>query len=115
MAERVHDFLGAPHALRTIPGFYAPRPGIQIGCSIAHDATDDHLQLLQQLGVDWAHINVNDAALHNVEGYVGDDRVQIATVLFQVHCSGECKSSGGVRCLRCSHLLVRTCLQDAHN
>ena len=71
MAERVHDFLGAPHALRTIPGFYAPRPGIQIGCSIAHDATDDHLQLLQQLGVDWAHINVNDAALHNVEGYVG--------------------------------------------
>ena len=39
MAERIHDFLGAPHALRTIPGFYAPRPGIQIGCSIAHDAT----------------------------------------------------------------------------
>ena len=66
MAERIHDFLGAPHALRTIPGFYAPRPGIQIGCSIAHDATDDHLQLLQQLGVDWAHINVNAAALHNV-------------------------------------------------
>ena len=48
MAERIHDFLGAPHPLRTIPGFYAPRPGIQIGCSIAHDASDDHLQLLQQ-------------------------------------------------------------------
>ena len=24
-----------------------------------------------RLGVDWAHINVNDASLHNVEGYVG--------------------------------------------
>lgn len=26
---------------------------------------------MEQLGVDWAHINVNDPSLHNVEGYVG--------------------------------------------
>lgn len=43
----------------------------EIGCSISHDADDTQLKLMEQLGVDWAHINVNDPSLHNVEGYVG--------------------------------------------
>lgn len=29
MTERIHDFLGAEFPLKTIPGFYAPRPGIR--------------------------------------------------------------------------------------
>lgn len=113
MTERIHDFLGAEFPLKTIPGFYAPRPGIrecayasvpatvlhrrpacclgdpysptppratgvdlcrllcaEIGCSINHDVDDTQLKLMEQLGVDWAHINVNDPALHNVESYL---------------------------------------------
>lgn len=68
--DRVHDYLGAEHPSQTIPGFYNPRPGIQIGASMSHDVSDTQLKLMEQLGVDWAHINVNDPDMHNVESYV---------------------------------------------
>jgi mannonate dehydratase len=58
-----------PYPLRAVPGYYARRPGIQIGSSIGSDATDEHLQFLQQLGVEWVMVNVNDPSLHSADYY----------------------------------------------
>lgn len=58
-----------PYPLRAVPGLSASRPGIQIGSSISHDASDEELQFLQQLGVEWAMVNVNDPTLHTVDDY----------------------------------------------
>lgn len=58
-----------PYALRAVPGYFGPHPGIQIGSSISSEASDDELQFLQQLGVDWVMVNVNDPSLHSVEYY----------------------------------------------
>jgi mannonate dehydratase len=57
------------YPLRAVPGFFGSRPGIQIGTSISHDASDEDLQFVQQLGVEWAMVNVNDPTHHSVEHY----------------------------------------------
>jgi len=60
----------AAYPLRAVPGFFGSHPGIQIGTSISSDADDEDLQFLQQLGVEWAMLNVNDPAHHTVEHYL---------------------------------------------
>jgi len=57
------------YPLRAVPGFYGSRPGIQVGTSISSNATDEDLQFVQQLGVEWAMLIVNDPSLHTVEHY----------------------------------------------
>ncbi|MDA0335557.1 MAG: mannonate dehydratase [bacterium] len=57
------------HALSTIPGFRAPRPGIQIGTYVSHSARDEDLQLLQQLAVDWAMVIIDDPAQQTADSY----------------------------------------------
>lgn len=57
------------YPLRAVPGYFASRPGIQIGTSLSSDASDDDLLLVQQLGVEWAMINVADPSHHSVEHY----------------------------------------------
>lgn len=57
------------YPLRAVPGYYGPRPGIQIGASISSDATDDDLQFLQQLGVDWVMVNIAHPSQHSREFY----------------------------------------------
>jgi mannonate dehydratase len=59
-----------PYALRAVPGYFATRPGIQIGASLSADAPDEDLQFLQQLGIEWAMLNVNDPSLHSLENYL---------------------------------------------
>lgn len=59
-----------PYALETIPGLYSSRPGIQIGSQFAATATNEDLQFAQQLGIEWAMVNVNDPAGHSVESYL---------------------------------------------
>ena len=57
------------YALRAIPGFFSSHPGIQIGSYVSSDATDDDLRLLQQLGVEWAMLNIANPADHTVARY----------------------------------------------
>ena len=57
------------HALRTIPGFQGPHPGIQIGSYVSHQASDEDLQFLQQLDIPWAMVTVDDPAAHTADGY----------------------------------------------
>ena len=57
------------YPLKTIPGFCATRPGIQIGSYVSASASDEDLQFLQQLDVEWAMTTVDDPALHTAENY----------------------------------------------
>lgn len=57
------------YPLRAVPGYVSSRPGIQVGTSISSDATDEDLQFLQQLGVEWVMLNINDPTHHTVEHY----------------------------------------------
>ncbi len=59
------------YPLRAVPGYEGARPGIQIGTYIASDASDEDLQFLQQLGVEWAMVNVSDPTHHSVAHYLG--------------------------------------------
>jgi mannonate dehydratase len=56
-------------ALRAVPGFYASSPGIQIAAQIGDTATDEDLQFLQQLGVEWVMVGIADNANQHVEHY----------------------------------------------
>lgn len=56
--------------LRAVPGYFASHPGIQIGTSIGDDASDDDLQFLRQLGIEWAMVNVNDPSRHSLDHYL---------------------------------------------
>jgi mannonate dehydratase len=57
------------YPLRAVPGYYGTQPGIQIGTYVRSDADDEHLQFLQQLGVEWAMLVVQDPSLHTAEQY----------------------------------------------
>jgi mannonate dehydratase len=59
------------YPLRAVPGYEGAHPGIQIGTYIASDASDEDLQFLQQLGVEWAMVNVSDPTHHSVAHYLG--------------------------------------------
>ncbi len=58
-----------PYALQTIPGYYSSQPGIQLGSQFSSSATDDDLTFAQQLGIEWAMVNVDDPELHSADGY----------------------------------------------
>ena len=57
------------HPLKSIPGLYASRPGIQIGTYVSDGTSDEDLQFLQQLDVEWAMAVISDPAQHTVAGY----------------------------------------------
>ena len=63
------DASDRPHPLRAVPGFHARQPGIQIGTYVSHSASDEDLQLLQQLAVDWAMVTLGDDEVHTADGY----------------------------------------------
>jgi mannonate dehydratase len=37
-----------------IPGYYASRPGIQMGTQLRHDADEEDMRFVRQLGIEWA-------------------------------------------------------------
>lgn len=47
------------YALKTIPGYYSSKPGIQIGTQVSGNPTDEDLQFIQQLGVEWVMTSVD--------------------------------------------------------
>lgn len=57
------------YPLRAVPGFHGTHPGIQIGTYVSDKASDEDLQHLQQLAVEWAMVVSNDASLHTADGY----------------------------------------------
>ncbi len=58
-----------PCPLRAVPGYFSARPGIQIGTTVTSDATDDDLQFLQQLGIEWVMLTITDPAHHSAAHY----------------------------------------------
>ncbi len=57
------------YPLRAVPGFYGTKPGIQIGTYVSSEASDEDLQFLQQLGVEWAMLNIVNPAHHTADDY----------------------------------------------
>ena len=57
------------YALRAVPGFYSNYPGIQIATSAQANASDEDLQFLQQLGVEWVMLGIGDTAQHTAAYY----------------------------------------------
>jgi mannonate dehydratase len=58
------------YPLSVIPGYYGSRPGIQIGTKLPATATDEEIQFVQQLGVEWVMTAVHDPQAHTAENYV---------------------------------------------
>jgi mannonate dehydratase len=59
----------ATFPLGAVPGYYGVNPGLQIGTYVSSTASDEELQLLQQLDVHWAMLVVQDTAQHTAEDY----------------------------------------------
>jgi mannonate dehydratase len=59
-----------PYALKTIPGFHASKPGLQVGTQLPADASDEDIQFVKQLGVEWITTGLNDPQDHTAESYV---------------------------------------------
>ncbi|MHB0874601.1 MAG: mannonate dehydratase [Anaerolineae bacterium] len=60
----------AGYPLATIPGYYASRPGIQIGTQMAANAGEDDMQLARQLGVEWVMTGLDRPEDHTLDNYV---------------------------------------------
>ena len=58
-----------PHALRTIAGLYSSYPGIQIAGQISDTASDEDLQFLQQLGIEWVMVGISEDANQHTDHY----------------------------------------------
>jgi mannonate dehydratase len=57
------------YALSVIPGYYGSQPGIQIGTKLSATASDEDIQFVKQLGVEWVMTTVLDPQAHTAEDY----------------------------------------------
>lgn len=55
--------------MKAVPGYYSSSKGIQLAYQTTSDATDKDLQFYQQLGVEWAMVNIWDAKNHSADFY----------------------------------------------
>ena len=55
--------------MRAVPGYYSSTEGIQLAFQTHAGASDEDLQFFQQLGVEWAMVNIHDPAQHTLESY----------------------------------------------
>jgi mannonate dehydratase len=58
------------YPLSLIPGYYASRPGIQIGTQMPADASEEEMQLARQLGVEWVMTGFDRPEDHTLENYL---------------------------------------------
>jgi mannonate dehydratase len=58
-----------PYALRSVPGFISNSPGIQLAAQTNDKASDEDLQFIQQMGVEWMMVGVSDLANQNADYY----------------------------------------------
>lgn len=57
------------YPLSVVPGYYASKPGIQIGTQMPATASEEDMQLARQLGVEWVMTAVRDPEGHTAENY----------------------------------------------
>jgi len=57
------------YPLRTILGYYASRPGIQIGTGMSSALPEDDARFARQLGVEWVMTGVGEADEHSAANY----------------------------------------------
>lgn len=60
----------ATYPLRTVPGYFASKPGIQIGTQLPADASEEDMRFVQQLGVEWVMTSLDKPEEHTVENYL---------------------------------------------
>lgn len=58
-----------PYALKSVPGFHSNTPGIQLAAQCNDKATDEDLQFMQQMGVEWMMVGVGDIENQNADYY----------------------------------------------
>ncbi|MFH1085965.1 MAG: mannonate dehydratase, partial [Chloroflexota bacterium] len=58
------------YPLATIPGYYGSQPGIQIGTMLRSSATDEDIQFVNQLGVEWVMTGFDKPEEHIRANYV---------------------------------------------
>jgi mannonate dehydratase len=66
MSETAHD---QGYALSVIPGYYASQPGIQVSTKLSANASDEDIQFIKQLGIEWVMTGINDPSAHTAESY----------------------------------------------
>ena len=57
------------YPLATIPGYYGSNPGIQIGTKLSSNASDEDIQFVKQLGIEWVMTTVRKAEDQTAEFY----------------------------------------------
>ena len=58
------------YPLSTIPGYYSSKRGIQIGTQLRPTASDEDIQFVKQLGVEWVMTGLGGPEEHTAENYV---------------------------------------------
>jgi len=58
------------YPLSVIPGFYASKPGIQIATKLSPTASDEDIQYVRQLGIEWVTTLLPDPADHTLDNYI---------------------------------------------
>ncbi len=57
------------YPLSVIPGYYGSSPGIQIGTQLSAEASDEDIQFVKQLGIEWVMTGIRDPEDHTAEKY----------------------------------------------
>ena len=58
-----------PYALRSVPGFHSSNAGIQLAAQTSDQATEEDLQFIQQLGIEWMMVGISDQENQNADYY----------------------------------------------
>jgi mannonate dehydratase len=58
-----------PYALKAVPGFHSSTAGIQLAAQCNDKATDEDLQFMQQMGIEWMMVGVGDGENQNADYY----------------------------------------------
>jgi mannonate dehydratase len=58
------------YPLRVVPGYYASRPGIQLGTQLPPDCSEEDMQFAQQLGVEWVATWLRTREENTLENYI---------------------------------------------
>ena len=56
------------YALKTVPGYYGSKPGIQLGTQIRPDATEEQIAFVKQMGIEWVMTSLPEGQ-QTVEDY----------------------------------------------
>ena len=61
---------GQTISLRTVPGYFTSKPGIQVATQVRATASDEDLQFIQQLGVEWVMTGLDKDEDHTYDNYM---------------------------------------------